>query len=293
MKNRIRVAHGVALATLALSPFASASDEAYAKMMECLKLPAASPQQDVCVSQVRQMTAAAPKAKSAPAAAKAKSTAAPPAAKSVTTPAPGAKTAAPAPPVPAEVKHAAATLAVNGSSVSGVGGVPVANISGMDLETAMMTVQSQRANLLEAQLKGQLEEIQKRNEEIARLNRQLLAELKANRPGDPATWGALGKDRKAAQELLASLKAEGLTMPTGADAVKEIGTPGVPSARQATFDKWIEEIKGRIDSKSSSQQMDMLRMQSLSNKRNEAFEVMSNFIKKMADSRASVLGNMR
>jgi len=39
--------------------------------------------------------------------------------------------------------------------------------------------------------------------------------------------------------------------------------------------------------------MDMLRLQSLSNKRNEAFDVMTNFIKKMQDSRSSIIGNMR
>ena len=41
------------------------------------------------------------------------------------------------------------------------------------------------------------------------------------------------------------------------------------------------------------QQMDMLRLQSLSNKRNEAFETMTNFIKKMQDNRNSIIGNMR
>ena len=35
------------------------------------------------------------------------------------------------------------------------------------------------------------------------------------------------------------------------------------------------------------------RLQSLSNKRNEAFETMTNFIKKMQDSRSSIIGNMR
>ncbi|WJH32173.1 hypothetical protein N6H13_15585 [Paenibacillus sp. CC-CFT742] len=40
-------------------------------------------------------------------------------------------------------------------------------------------------------------------------------------------------------------------------------------------------------------QMEMLRLQSLSNKRNEAFDVMTNFIKKMQDSRSSIIGNMR
>lgn len=54
-----------------------------------------------------------------------------------------------------------------------------------------------------------------------------------------------------------------------------------------------QKLKGQIDALSNSQQMDMLRVQSLSNKRNEAFDVMTNFIKKMQDSRSSIIGNMR
>ncbi|OZQ85488.1 hypothetical protein CA598_20930 [Paenibacillus sp. VTT E-133291] len=55
----------------------------------------------------------------------------------------------------------------------------------------------------------------------------------------------------------------------------------------------LGQIKSKIDSASNSQQMDMLRLQSLSNKRNEAFDVMTNFVKKMQDSRSSIIGNMR
>lgn len=55
----------------------------------------------------------------------------------------------------------------------------------------------------------------------------------------------------------------------------------------------LGQIKSQIDSASNSQQMDMLRLQSLTNKRNEAFDTMTNFIKKMQDSRSSVIGNMR
>ena len=39
--------------------------------------------------------------------------------------------------------------------------------------------------------------------------------------------------------------------------------------------------------------MDMLRLQSLSNKRNEAFDLMTNFMKKFADKRDAIIGNMR
>ena len=41
-----------------------------------------------------------------------------------------------------------------------------------------------------------------------------------------------------------------------------------------------DRLKDQIDSMSNSQQMDMLRLQGLSNKRNEAFDTMTNFIKK-------------
>ena len=37
----------------------------------------------------------------------------------------------------------------------------------------------------------------------------------------------------------------------------------------------------------------MLRLQSLTGKRNEAFDVMTNFLKKMQESRSSIIGNMR
>lgn len=55
----------------------------------------------------------------------------------------------------------------------------------------------------------------------------------------------------------------------------------------------VQTLKGQIDALSNSQQMDMLRLQSMSNKRNEAFDLMTNFIKKMQESRSSIIGNMR
>lgn len=123
-----------------------------------------------------------------------------------------------------------------GSSIPSVTGI---DLQSMDLETALMMVQTQRAALLEQQLKSQLDAVQQRNQQIAQLNEQL---QQAQLRGDQAA---------------------------------------------------VQAIKSQIDALGSSQQMDMLRLQSLSNKRNEAFDVMTNFIKKMQDSRSSIIGNMR
>jgi hypothetical protein len=276
---------GLALAHLP----AIASDAAFAKLGECMKMKAATPEQQACLKAVQSLRAAAP--------ARAKSVAAPPPA----VPKPKSTAGSTTPPKviepPPEFKAAAATVHLNGvpatkgSGVVGVGGgIVVGDIKGLDLETAMMAIQSQRANLLEGQLKTQMEGLQQRNDEIGKLN-TLLGDLKAKRPGgtDPDKWGNLGANTADGRAMYARLQKAGITIPASVD---EPGT-GIYDAQQKTFDTWAEQLKGKIDSLNSSQQMDMLRMQSLTNKRNEAFDLMTNFIKKMADSRSSVLGNMR
>lgn len=122
------------------------------------------------------------------------------------------------------------------STVTTAAQTNLSSLQGMDIENALLAVQSQRAGLLEDQLKNQLEQVQVRNAEISKLN-----------------------------ERLATCKNE-------------------------------EEralIKQQMDTLANSQQMDTLRLQSLSNKRNEAFDTMTNFIKKMQDNRSSILTNMR
>lgn len=122
------------------------------------------------------------------------------------------------------------------STVTTAAQTNLSSFQGMDLENALLAVQSQRAGLLEDQLKNQIAQVQARNSNIAELNDQLVA-----------------CDNDAERALL----------------------------------------KQQIDTLANSQQMDMLRLQSLSNKRNEAFDTMTNFIKKMQESRSAILTNMR
>lgn len=160
-------------------------------------------------------------------------------------------------------------------SVSGVGGVTQVNIQGMDLETAMVAVQSSRANMLEDQLKDQIASVQAKNETISKLN-QLLGVINEELTKLPSDAGA------DAAVNLADDKGSMFTAMSMA----------IPQTK-GELENLLGQIKSQIDSASNSQQMDMLRLQSLSNKRNEAFDVMTNFIKKMEDSRSSIIGNMR
>ncbi|MBS7777599.1 hypothetical protein [Acidovorax sp. CCYZU-2555] len=230
--------------------------------------------------------------------------------------------------------------AINATSV-----VSAPVLQSLDIETALMAVQTQRASLLEEQLKGQLEDVQQRNAQIGKLNEALGAarELSAqfsDKDDLSKEFADKIKDEKKAYEKTDAWKSEHQAIADGfspedkeiykqalmphrktknPDRLRElVAMASVPDNKTATglkseklqksaaaanialdvknkgeLEKAIENLKSMIDTHSNSQQMDMLRLQSLSNKRNEAFDVMTNFVKKMQDSRSSIVGNQR
>lgn len=169
--------------------------------------------------------------------------------------------------------------------VGGAGGVGGLNLSNLDVETALLAVQSQRTQLLDTQLADQIKAVQQRNDNIAALNNAMSAvsALQAKFNSDAkATDGIPNADNADVKQLIANAN----------QALKDAGVSAQIDTK-GNIDAAITNLKGLIDGQSNSQQMDMLRLQSLSNKRNEAFDVMTNFIKKMSDSRSSIIGNMR
>jgi hypothetical protein len=185
--------------------------------------------------------------------------------------------------------------AIIGGAAAGVGGttsVNMQNIQSMDIETALMMVQSERTKLLDTQLQTQIQEVQNRNIQVANLN-DVLSSLNA-------VDAKFNGSDKADVTLGSHVKGEEHTKLINAVAteMKEAGITGQAALTDGELSKgevstMISQVKGMIDAAGNSQQMDMLRLQSMSNKRNEAFDVMTNFVKKMQDSRSSIIGNMR
>ena len=232
-------------------------------------------------------------------------------------------------------------------AIDGISGVSSINIQGMDLETAMMAVQANRANLLETQQKDQISAVQSKNDSIAKLNQLLgvMNKIAATVPADAKAGDAVTISPELKAELTSAAKSAGITLPaeilgkpaqSGKYDVKLVdgthisvddagkkeaedykarnwafrssdysGKKGIESITQTAppvpetkpnkgqIDGFVQQMKSQIDAASNTQQMDMLRLQSISNKRNEAFDVMTNFVKKMQESRSSIIGNMR
>ena len=125
-----------------------------------------------------------------------------------------------------------------------------------DIEGAVMLLQTTRARLMDSQLGTQITAMQNRNQQITKLNNDLTvkqAEL-AKVPTDS------NQDNINKREAL----------------TKEVGT-----------------MKTSIDTLNSDSQIDMIRTQSLVNKRNEAFDTLTNLLGKFQKTIDGIVGNYR
>lgn len=151
---------------------------------------------------------------------------------------------------------------------------PNVDLLSLDLETALLAVQSQGSSVLNRELADQIILVQQRNAQLglfaaaANAVRAFIAT-----PNDEAYTAAAATTRDAGVAH-AFLDAPAAERPEQAEAL-------------------LTHLKALTDSSANSQQMDMLRIQSLSGKRNEAFDAMSDFAKKMQGARSSIIGNMR
>lgn len=179
-------------------------------------------------------------------------------------------------------------------ATTSLGALPAIPLENMDLETAMFMIQAKRASLQEDQLKAQMVHVQKTNEKVQALNTVLseLNKLQALLPPGAGPDTALGDKVKKpdVERFMAALK------PLGITSESLFGGKTSAQFQQLTkqnLDTAVAEIKNQVDGSSNTQQLDMLRLQSLSNKRNESFDLMTNFMKKSQDNRSAIIGNIR
>jgi len=185
-----------------------------------------------------------------------------------------------------------------------------------DIQTLIQMIQGERVRLLDAQLVDQVKAVQARNDQIAKLNNVLSALTKFQ--------GAIkGTDAGSKVSDWNWDKVDQYEIPLN-DAIREagIGDLGLTGAGRVTpepgqslddghghvlqgqtntsngdttkgqIDAAITKIKGLIDAESNNQQMDMLRLQSLNNKKNESVEILTNTQKKHTDGASNIIRNI-
>jgi len=191
-----------------------------------------------------------------------------------------------------------------------------AAVASGDIQTLIQMVQGDRVKLMDAQLVDQIKAVQARNDQIAKLN-DVLGKLNAYNTqisgkdaGDkPKDWDA-SKINQYELPLNDAIQAAGIEdlgftsrtgqrtpgpgeTANGGQGVLLTGTAVVTgSTTKGEIETAITKIKGMIDAESNNQQMDMLRLQSLNNKKDESIQILTTTQKKTSDSLDGIIRNM-
>ena len=152
---------------------------------------------------------------------------------------------------------------------------------GLDIGSVMMMVNLERATIMESQVMDQAQRMKEINEEI-RTAQHFMSEARKFEKGggwwgDAATFtrscGTVWRMKEFAQSANIQVYEE------HQDA--------------SVWKVVIEKIKQRVDSLNSNSQLEMIKLQSLINKRNQAFEMSSNHVNKFSGTLDKIISNMR
>jgi len=187
-----------------------------------------------------------------------------------------------------------------------------------DIQTLIQMVQSDRVKLLDQQLVDQVKAVEARNKQIAKLNDVLTrlnayaTQIEGTDPDDKPKAKDWTNEKIKQYEiplndaiLAAGITDLGFKSRTGQRTPnkdeRQDGSAGklvtgtnivTGSTTKSEIDTAITKVKGLIDAESNNQQMDMLRLQGLNNKKNESIEILTNTQKKHTDANTNIIRNI-
>lgn len=179
------------------------------------------------------------------------------------------------------------------------------NLSGLDLETALMIVQQNRTNILDSELRDQFEKVQKMNEQYSNISQAYVIinkEINAFEAGEKITnqkafdlfrlfcIGQYGDYNDFINLILSGDFPDNAPLD---ENLLEIHANRLNNLSVSYMRRNNKSFKIELDRLYNAHEMDTLRLLAMSQKRNEAFDLMTNFIKKMQDSRSFLLENIR
>ena len=175
---------------------------------------------------------------------------------------------------------------VSPTNPSWLNGVDLQNA---DIETLIMLTQSERVRLLDAQLVDQVRTLQQLNNQVVQLDliRTSLIERIDSVPDASSTAVETGCSASSLPTADSFWALEGGEFDDFDRNV--ISTCGQTNA---DLNAVVQSIEAVIDVQLKKQQMEILRLQSLNNKKNESIEILTNIQKKYQDSYSNIIRNI-
>lgn len=180
------------------------------------------------------------------------------------------------------------------------------DVYSMDVETAMLIVMIGRTDALDDTLRVYMDKIQSQNDQMALLNEclkqlnNILAKYGSSdtaKYSDSSVYGANNQPMYDANEALKAANVQPFvsTQNGPLDPLKGGGTwPGglVSTNVKGDVNAAITTINNLVTEISNNQQIDMINLQSTSNKRDESYNIMTNWIKSIHESLTRIANNI-
>ena len=149
-----------------------------------------------------------------------------------------------------------------------------------DLQNLLIDVSLHRAKRVEAEIEPLATRIANRNDTLDSLGNALADLTKLQAMFDSE---ADGDDRK------------GTLQQTSYDTLREVfGSLDFSNRKMTKYEveEWLQKVKSRIDGLKNQAQKDMSRLESLVNRRDEAFSTASDIMGKVSDTRSNLITNL-
>ena len=149
-----------------------------------------------------------------------------------------------------------------------------------DLQNLLIDVSLHRAKRVEAEIEPIATRISNRNETLDNLGNALADLTKLQAMFDSE---AEGSDRK------------GTLQQTSYYTLREVfGSLDFSNLKMTKYEveEWLQKVKSKIDSLNNQSEKDMSRLQSLVDRRDEAFSTASNLMSEVSDARSNLITNL-
>ena len=150
----------------------------------------------------------------------------------------------------------------------------------VDLQDVTIIVAERRATSVEGEVEPLATRISNRNKTLDNLGNVLADLTKLQSMFDSE---AKGTDRK------------GTLQQSSYDILVEVfGKPNFDNLKMTKYEveEWLQKVKSKIDALNNEGQKDMTRLQSIVDRRDEAFSTASDLMSEISDTRASLIRNM-
>lgn len=156
----------------------------------------------------------------------------------------------------------------------------VGNSRPVDLQTLLMTLQMERAENLEKQLTDQANQMKQINDQL-KLANQMMADARSLK----ITAGNASNKVSTMPNSMASFYND--------NGIKYDMTGNDKLHNKDEWEVNIQNLKGYMDGLNSDSQMEMILLQSLMNKRNQSYEMMTQTLQKLSGVTDKIIGNIR